>query len=79
MDGRGVVGGGGGALNGGGDMSVVLGAYSRGRASRDWLAVLCIGSGLYLIKLQERGDDKNEIEELSLTHCWIIDELLDPV
>ena len=48
-------------LDDGGDMSVVLRAHSGGRASREWLVVLCVGSGLFLIKLQERGDDKHEI------------------
>jgi hypothetical protein len=59
-NGRGVDGGGGGELDDGGNMSVVLRAYSGGRASRDWLDNLCFGSGLFLIKLQERGDDENE-------------------
>ena len=48
-------------LDDGGDMSVVLRAYSAGCTSRDWFAVLCVGAGLSLIKLQTRGGDKHDL------------------
>jgi len=53
VDGRGVFGGGGGVLDDGGDISVVLRAHSAdGRASRNW----CVGAGL---QLQVMSDDKH--------------------
>ena len=61
-------------------MSVMLRAYSAGRTSRDWHGVLGIGAGLSLIKLQERGWMISTVyKSLSLTHWWVIDELLDAV
>ena len=79
MDGRGILCGSGGALDNGGDMSVVLRAYSAGRTSRDW-HILGVGAGVSLIKLQVREWMISTVyKSLSSTHWWVIDELLDTV